>query len=227
MAAIWQLLPTNDLLWYSGIVDDDARQREVFREPSERPPFVDLIVGDEEVHEVGPGLEADNRYFGQLLERLRKHAGLSRADAAAKLGFSAEYLRLIELGKRTPALGQMRSFLDAYGADGEVEQVMPGGDRPDFIVLDPLNGEPVIVEFKSRIREARRSAPQTPPGIVGSRNDLDQETWVDGSPSASRAAELGVVVSLLTRADDSTLREIRQILEAAAEMGVDAEDDNH
>jgi hypothetical protein len=31
---------------------------------------------------------------------------------------SAEYLRLIEVGKRTPALGQMRKFLDTYGADG-------------------------------------------------------------------------------------------------------------
>lgn len=185
---------------------------------------MDLVVGDGPL-EVGPGLEADNRSFGQLLERLRKHAGLSRADAAAKLGFSAEYLRLIELGKRTPALGQMRSFLDAYGADGEVEKVMPGGDRPDFIVLDPLDGDPVIVEFKSRIREARRSAPRTPHGGVGSESDPDQEVWLDSNPSPSRAAELGVVVSLLAQADDGTIREIREILEQAADT-LGATEDN-
>lgn len=195
-------------------MDDDTR-REVSREPSERPPFVDLVVGDGAL-EVGPGFESDNQSFGRLLERLRKQAGLSRADAAARLGFSSEYLRLIELGKRTPALGQMRSFLDAYGADGEVETVMPGGDRPDFIVLDPLNGDPVIVEFKSRIREARRSTPRTPLS-VGSTTDPDQEAWLASHPSPSRAAEIGVVVSLLAQADDSTIREIREILEQAAD----------
>jgi len=48
--------------------------------------------------------------------------------------------------------------LDAYGADGEIERVMPGGDQPDLIVIDPLDGQPVTVEFTSRFREARRSA---------------------------------------------------------------------
>lgn len=195
---------------------------EAYREASERPPFVDLIVG--EGLEVGPGLESDNRRFGGLLECLRKHAGLSRADAAAKLGFSAEYLRLIEVGKRTPALGQMRSFLDAYGADGEVERVMPGGDRPDLLVIDPLNGDVVIVEFKSRIREARRSALGNPPGMVDRQKDLDLHKWVYDSPSPSRAAELGVLVSLLTRADDSTIRQIREILEDEVGKGADTED---
>jgi hypothetical protein len=45
--------------------------------------------------------------------------------------------------------------------------------------------------------------------------NLDQQTRVYDSPSASRAAELGAVVSLLTRADDSTLRKIRELLEDA------------
>lgn len=164
---------------------------------------------------VGPG-ESDNSRFGELLERLRKHAGLSRADAAAALGFSAEYLRLIELGKRTPALGQMRSFLGAYGADGDVERITPQGYRQDFLVFDPLqgaNGDPVIVEFKSRIREARRSALGGPQDEVDEQSDLDQQMGVYGGPSTRRAAELGVVVSLLTRADDSTVRKIRELLE--------------
>ncbi len=171
---------------------------------SERPPFVDLRVG--------PGLEPDNRRFGELLERLRKHAGLSRADAASSLGFSSEYLRLIEAGKRTPALGQMRSFLDTYGADGEVEGLMPGGDRPDLVVIDPYDLEPVIVEFKSRIREARRSEP-------GDRSSMFDKEWsfgdseYDSGPSPDRAVELGLVVSLLARADIGTLRTVRELLE--------------
>lgn len=195
---------------------------EAYREPFERPPFVDLIVGEE--WEVGPGLEPNNRRFGGLLERLRKHAGLSRADAAAKLGFSAEYLRLIEVGKRTPALGQMRSLLKAYGAEGEVEKLQPGGDRPDLLVIDPLNGDPVIVEFKSRIREARRSAPSNPPGMVDRQKDLHLHKRVYDSPSPSRAAELGILVTLLTRADDSTIRRIREMLEDEVGKGADTED---
>ena len=70
---------------------------------------------------VGPG-QPDNSRFGELLESLRWKAGLSRADAAAKLGLSSEYLRLIEIGKRTPALGQMRNLLYVYGAQGDVQR---------------------------------------------------------------------------------------------------------
>jgi transcriptional regulator with XRE-family HTH domain len=157
--------------------------------------------------EVGPG-EPDNSRFGELLERLRWKAGLSRADAAAKLGLSSEYLRLIEIGKRTPALGQMRNLLDAYGADGEVERISPQGYRQDLVVLDPLNGEPVIVEFKSRIREARRRALGAP---ADEEKDREQATYE--RPTQSRAAEIGLVVSLLTRADYNTLRKVRKVLE--------------
>jgi hypothetical protein len=187
---------------------------------------VDLVVG--------PGLESDNRRFGKLLERLRRRAGLSCADAAAKLGLSAEYLRLIEVGMRTPALGQMRKFLATYGADGEVEKVMPGGDRPDLVVFDPLDGDdgdPVLVEFnvefKSRIREARRSALSGPPEKENRQEDLDSQRRVYGSPSASRTSELGVVVSLLSRADDSTLRKIRDILEREVGYGADPQGDTN
>lgn len=171
-----------------------------------RPPFADLVVG--------PGRDSDNRRFGELLERIRWKAKLSRADAAAKLGFSSEYLRLIEVGKRTPALGQMRNFLDTYGAESAIEQLMPGGDRPDLLVFDPLNeDEPVIVEFTSRIREARRNLLGGPPEEEDWPKDLNDQSRVEARPSASRAKEIGLVVSLLTRADDSTLRKIRELLE--------------
>jgi transcriptional regulator with XRE-family HTH domain len=158
---------------------------------------------------VGPG-EADNKRFGELLERLRWKTGLSRSDAAAQLGFSGEYLRLIELGKRTPALGQMRKFLSVYGAKGGME-LDPHGHRQDLILFDPINDDdrdPTFVEFKSRIREARRSMLGGPPG--------DEDDWDQSGgeqPTESRASELGLVVSLLTRADGRTLRRIRELLE--------------
>jgi hypothetical protein len=139
---------------------------------------------------------------------------MTRADAAAKLGLSSEYLRLIEVGRRTPALGQMPKFMDAYGANAAVERVQPGGDQPDLIIIDPLNDEPVLVEFRSRIREARRIALGGPPDEADGQEDPDQpKRRAHGRPSASRAVELGVVVSLLTQADDSTLRKIRETLE--------------
>ncbi|AVT39617.1 helix-turn-helix transcriptional regulator [Plantactinospora sp. BB1] len=149
---------------------------------------------------VGPGKASHNLRFGELLERLRWKAGMTRADAAAKLGLSSEYLRLIEVGKRTPALGQMPNFMDAYGANAAVERVLPGGDQPDLIVIDPLNGEPVLVEFISRIREARRIALGAPPDEAEGQEDPDPpKRRAHSRPSASRAVELGVVVSLLSK----------------------------
>jgi transcriptional regulator with XRE-family HTH domain len=170
------------------------RVEDSFGNPSHDPDWV-----------VGPG-EPDNARFGQFLEELRWKAGLARADAATKLGLSSEYLRLIEVGKRTPALGQMRKLLDAYGAEGDVEKVSPQGYRQDLIVIDPTTGDPRIVEFKSRIREARRTA-------LGGPID-DERHGTSERPADARAAEIGRVVCLLTRADDDTLREIRRMLEA-------------
>ena len=180
------------------------RDRQMEDSIGEQSPSVDLVVG--------PG-EPDNSRFGELLERLRRKAGLSRADAAAKLGLSSEYLRLIEVGKRTPALGQMRNLLGAYGAEGDVERISPEGYRQDLLVFDPLDGDdgdPVIIEFRitSRIREARRRA-------LGGPADEDED-WQQATyerPAESRAAEIGLVVSLLTRADDNTLRKVRKLLE--------------
>src|SRR4051794_5986401 len=122
--------PTSSVVGILESVNERDRPTEDFIcEPS---PALDLVVG--------PG-ERDNRRFGELLEDLRRKAGLSRVDAAAKLELSSEYLRLIEIGKRTPALGQMRHLLNAYGAEGEVEKISPQGYRQDLLVLDPLNGE--------------------------------------------------------------------------------------
>lgn len=178
------------------------REGEIEDSIGEHWPYPDLVVG--------PGAPG-NSAFGELLEDLRRKAHLSRADAAAKLGLSSEYLRLIEAGKRTPALGQMQNLLDAYGAEGKVEQISPDGYRQDLLVFDPLNGddgEPLIVEFTSRIREARRRALGGP-----ADEDEDRQQATYEHPDERRAAEIGRVVSLLTRADDDTLRKVRKLLE--------------
>lgn len=196
-------MPTIRSCWGNiHIVDGDEGNVEGADPHRDRGP-VDWVVGPGAPH---------NRQFGQLLEGIRKHNGLSRADAAAELGLSAEYLRLIETGQRTPALGQMRVFLRAYRAEGAVEQELPDGTRPDLVLLDPVGGEANIVEFKSRIRRARRGGRQDRDLHAESQGDTE-ERWDDAGPSEGRAAELGAVVLLLTRADSNTLQRIRQLLE--------------
>lgn len=92
---------------------------------------------------VGPG-EADNEHFGEILERLRKRAGISRADAAKAIGVGSEYIRLIERGKRTPAEAHMPHILRLYGE----HEPCALGDRQVLV-----DGH--AVEFTSRIQEAR------------------------------------------------------------------------
>ena len=172
--------------------------------PIRKPGDADIVV-----RAVGPGEESANTEFGSLLRILRNHAELSRADAAAKLGLSVEYLRLIEAGVRTPALGKMRSFLKAYEANGEVESVQPDGSVADLIVMNPGTGEPWIVEFRSRIREARRTRRRDEGRPTAASEDAHANQLLDDR----HAAELGVVVSLLTRAGPDSLRKVRELLE--------------
>ena len=155
---------------------------------------------------VGPG-ESGNKELGAILGRLRELAGLSRADAAARLGFSVEYLRLIETGNRAPALGQMPRFLNAYHAAGGVRVPQPGGPPADLIVyLRP--DDPILVMFRSRIREARGSGRPHASGGTTRRSDEDRVQLIDDHP-----AQLGIVVSLLTQAGPDTLRRVRDLLE--------------
>lgn len=188
----------------------DGAERNTFeRPPHETPEFVDLLVG--------PGRTSDNRRFGELLADIREHAGLTRAEVATTLDLSAEYLRLIELGKRTPALGQMKGFLEAYRAKGEVGRLQPGGDRPDLLIFAPHRDDPTIVEFTSRIREARRSTVSSSQGILDPRREPDFHELLSDDPDdplVNHAADLGLVVFLLARADHSTIRKVRDLLQA-------------
>ena len=97
---------------------------------------------------VGPG-EPDNAELGEILSRYRTSANLSRGQAAASVEFSSEYLRLIEKGKRTPALGTMPKLLTSYDVPFQME--------PDGIIF-----EQYAVKFTSRIREARYKEIENP-----------------------------------------------------------------
>lgn len=185
---------------------DGAEQDTFERPPHEEPEFVDLLVG--------PGRTSDNRRFGGLLTDIREHAGLTRAEVARALDLSAEYLRLIELGKRTPALGQMEGFLKAYRVKGAVGRLQPGGDRPDLLIFPPYRDDPTIVEFTSRIREARRSTASSSGGVSDPRREPDFHERLSDDSSVSHAADLGHVVFLLARADHSTIRKVRDLLQA-------------
>jgi|1185.fasta_scaffold63561_2 transcriptional regulator with XRE-family HTH domain len=90
---------------------------------------------------VGPQ-ESGNVQFGEVMHRLRDRAGFSRAEAADKLGFTSEYIRVIETGKRTPALGTMRIILKTYGVVYHIAR--------NVLFFDTF-----AVEFTSRIQEAR------------------------------------------------------------------------
>lgn len=90
---------------------------------------------------VGPR-ESDNEALGQILKMFRIQKGLSRARAAERLGFSSEYLRLIERGKRTPVWGSMPMIFGVY----DVNYVLAG----ELFIVDKIT-----IKFTSRIRETR------------------------------------------------------------------------
>lgn len=181
-------------------IEKSSQERPQSEDP--RPEFVDLVVG--------PGQDKDNRKFGELLARIRQHAGRTRVEAAAELGLSAEYLRLIELGRRTPALGQMEKFLKAYQAEGDVMKLHPNGTRPDLLISDMYNKEPVVVEFKSRIREARRSEARSAEMEASLSGQWDYpESMEDDYSKDLRAA-----INLLLTAEHAAVIKVRKFLQS-------------
>lgn len=183
-------------------VEEASQKRLQSEDP--RPEVVDLVVG--------PGRNEDNRIFGELLARIRQHAGRTRAETAAELGLSAEYLRLIELGRRTPALGQMKRFLEAYQADGGVMELQPDGTRPDLLIFDMYNRDPLIVEFESRIREARRSAVRSEEMEASLSGKWDYPEPVEDDYSK----DLRAAVNLLMAAEHAAVIKVRKFLQSEA-----------
>lgn len=91
---------------------------------------------------VGPGQVSGNLNLGQFLASCRINAGLTKPKAAIDLEVSEEYIRLIEKGKRTPALGMAIKMFNLYGTQYSQEE-------------STLTVGHVIIEFTSRIKEAR------------------------------------------------------------------------
>lgn len=182
----------------------DIEHGGVERPPEEDPPHVDMVVG--------PGRTEDNRRFGRLLADLREAAGLSRSEAANALEVSSEYLRLIELGRRTPAMAQMRAFLSVYKVVGELGKLQPGGDRPDLILLPPSTDQPVTIDFASRIRELGRRGFRARRAQEDLEGNLADEMVLPRLTSEDRATELGHIVTLLVRSDGATLEKVYDLL---------------
>jgi transcriptional regulator with XRE-family HTH domain len=153
---------------------------------------------------VGPG-QSGNQELGSILRELREFAGLSRIEAAARLRVSVEYLRLIEAGRRVPALGQMPRFLSEYHALGGVYMPQHDGSLADLIVyLRP--DEPVFVEFRSRIREARGGRRQASNGLPSPHDAAQRRN--------EHHAQLGEVVSMLAVVGPGAVRRVRELLES-------------
>jgi transcriptional regulator with XRE-family HTH domain len=104
---------------------------------------------------VGPN-ESGNIRFGEIIHSLRLNSQLSKPKAAERIGVSSEYIRLIERGERTPALGTLLKMLDIYGVSYK--------QNGSQVIID----ENISVEFTSRIKEARYSLPnQTRNELIG------------------------------------------------------------
>jgi transcriptional regulator with XRE-family HTH domain len=96
---------------------------------------------------IGPN-QIDNLSFGRILAVFRIKNNLTKPKAAERIGVSSEYIRLMERGERTPALGTVLKILDIYGVSYE--------RKPKFQVV--IDGN-ISVKFTSRIKEARYSLP--------------------------------------------------------------------
>jgi transcriptional regulator with XRE-family HTH domain len=133
---------------------------------------------------VGPG-EDDNEVFGDWLRELRHTAGLTRAEAAAELKFSSEYIRLIERGKRTPASTNMRDICDTY----EVVSQKLG--------INVWLVEDKTIVFTSRILESSR--PGNGIEIPKVENRLETLGWIVDHLSGAEGLTLARVKKLLER----------------------------
>lgn len=136
----------------------------------------ELVVGPDE-----PGNEA----FGILMKQFRIQVGLTRKQAAERLGFTSEYLRVIEVGKRTPAFENMPLIFGVY----DVPFVTDG--KKQFIIED------VAIEFNSRTR--RYNTDKTPRVIQNSH----------------RAHQIGQIIELLVQADEHKLNVVHRLLRRA------------
>jgi transcriptional regulator with XRE-family HTH domain len=98
-------------------------------------------MSDSIILTVGPE-EADNPAFGHILLSFRTRMNLTRSEAASRIGVTSEYVRMIEKGERSPALGMALKILDAYEVPWTLDE-------------SQVYFENVSAEFSGRIKEAR------------------------------------------------------------------------
>lgn len=132
---------------------------------------------------IGPG-EEDNKVFGDWLRELRHTAGLTRVEAAAKLNFSSEYIRLMERGKRTPASENMGQICETYE-----------------VISQKLGANIWLINDKTIVFTSRVLASSRP------------NNGIDVPKVENRLETLGWIADNLPGADELTLAKVKRLLE--------------
>ncbi|MFS0837273.1 helix-turn-helix domain-containing protein [Paenibacillus sp. 1P03SA] len=61
--------------------------------------------------------------MNEKLKQLRKEKGWSQMETAIKLGISIDYLRSLEIGRKTPSLKLLRKIANTYGC-GTIDELL-------------------------------------------------------------------------------------------------------
>lgn len=95
---------------------------------------------------VGPGSD-DNKEFGKWMLFFRNQKKMTRTKSGASIGVTSEYIRLMENGKRTPALYTAIKLLEVYGISYYLNT------RKSQLVVESM-----VFVFTSRIKNSRNES---------------------------------------------------------------------
>ncbi|MFI6645301.1 helix-turn-helix domain-containing protein [Streptomyces sp. NPDC050504] len=135
--------------------------------------------------------------FGRTLRLLRRRAGMSQPDLAAKAFVSQPTISRFESGDRTPDPALAVLLDEALAAKGALAGLVPADpDRAGFQARRPgavdkttiLEGESGLVQLR-KLEDASSSADVTP--MVAARTEMAVQAAKD-APYALRAAAIGV-----------------------------------
>lgn len=196
---------------------------------------------DSEVWTVGVDRE-HNEQLGTLLRRMRNSSGSSAAALSAQLGLSPSFVRMVERGERSPAPPTAADWLKTLGASVEQDVAIAGGMRADMVITHPDLAGPLILQFKSRVRDTSRSDIETQfkafidraledraPTARSPRADFAWPTPAVAAavgaalgPRPDRFTRVGEAVSLLSNAPDKVVDAVLATLRSHV-----APDDEH
>jgi transcriptional regulator with XRE-family HTH domain len=103
--------------------------------------------------------------FKRNIKQFREELGLSRDEAAARIGISSQYLYMLERGKRSiPSFEVLKDIANAYGRrvdELDVEHPPPANDRlfPSIrlhVLLSKADAQLVAKDLMWAIREFER-----------------------------------------------------------------------